>query len=417
MYRPYRFHHTPFTLKIQSVNQTRAHGLNLAMLQLHASLFDTRYNPFMKSTPSAPKSRLSPLSRTLLLSLGIHTLVIGSLWLTQTDYVPEPPTPETIDTTILPPPEVTPDDTATTSAPAVVKTPPVKEPTLPSKAAAKGTSNVVKNTEGNNQSDKGKVESEGANDHAPVGQTKGKDTEGNNPVTPPITPTTAAKEAPNGVPIAVKTLNSGYVVQYEASVDYITNGIGGSGKLIYNRTGDNTYTASLTAKAMGFGIEAKSTGEIRKDSLATTRFENKKIRPIGSARVNTFAASYPTQEIHFGSGGVQPLPYNTLYDFVSAIIYIQSVLQSGKTSGSFTINVARSSTIAPMIVQLGSMAIAKTDDGDFDAIPVSMNVQNSAIDTIKVWFVPEKQYRPLRIEVSLAGEKGKIVLVSRNSPN
>lgn len=215
--------------------------------------------------------------------------------------------------------------------------------------------------------------------------------------------------------LSAQALNRDYTIQYNTTTDFASTSIAGSGQLIYSRTGD-TYTATLSAKAMGFSIQEKSIGKIHKDSLATTRFESKRIKPFGPAKTSVVEINYNTQEISNGSD-IRPLPYNTVYDFVSAIIYIQGVLQSGTTSDQFTLNIIRGNSIAPMTVQLGSMATAKTDDGDFNAIPVSMNIQSSTISTIKVWFVLEKQYRPLRIEVSLTGGKGKIVLASRNSPD
>ena len=207
-----------------------------------------------------------------------------------------------------------------------------------------------------------------------------------------------------------------YAVMYEAKGEYKGFEAGGGGQLTFNTSGD-TYTASLKATAAGFGIEAISKGQIRSDTIAVEKFIEKATNLIGKARVKTFALRYETKEMHFGSGGVQELKHNVVYDYLSAIIYVQSFFQSGKTNASFTLPVARSSQIKDMRVQLGVAADVVTDDGTFTGIPVTFNIENGSIATIKAWFVPSKQYRPLRIEITFKDDKGYVNLVSRNSPD
>jgi hypothetical protein len=358
----------------------------------------------IKPAPSTHASRSSLLVSTL-----AHACVFGGLWFTATEFTPDAvQPPQTIDTTILPPPKPTPE----TPAPAIA---PVAKQSNASegKAAAKGMASQAKNSQGNNQSNNGKALSDGVAEQDKTGTGSGLGDAGENKGNQ-STPTQA--ELPSGVPAPVVIKDGGFTVRYEAKGEYKGFEAGGGGTLIFKKTG-TTYTASLKASAAGFGLDANSEGQIRSDTIAVERFTDKKTKLVGKARVNTLGVKYDTKEIHFGSGGVQELKHNVVYDYLSAIVYVQSFFQSGKTNASFTLPVARSSQIKDMLVQSGTAADVVTDDGTFTGIPVTFNIENGSIATIKAWFVPSKQYRPLRIEITFKDDKGYVNLVSRNSPD
>jgi hypothetical protein len=337
--------------------------------------------------------------------------VFGGLWFTATELTPDAvQPPQVIDTTILPPPEPTPE------TPAPVIAPVAKQSNAPEgKAAAKGMASKAKNSQGNNQNNDGKVLSDGASEQDKIGKASGLGDAGENKGNQ-TTPTQV--ELPSGVPAPV-VIDGGFTVQYEAKGEYKGFEAGGGGLLVFNKMG-GTYTASLKASAAGFGIEANSKGQIRSDTIAVEGFTDKKTRLIGKPRFNKLRVSYDTREIHFGSGTegkTLPLTHKTIYDYLSAIVYVQSFFQSGKTNASFTLPVARSRQISDMRIQSGPSADVVTDDGTFTGIPVMFNIENGSIATIKAWFVPSKQYRPLRIEITFKDEKGYVNLVSRNSPD
>ncbi|GHA74025.1 hypothetical protein GCM10009007_13980 [Formosimonas limnophila] len=357
----------------------------------------------IKLAPSKHASRSS-----LLVSALAHACVFGGLWFTATEFTPDAiQPPQTIDTTILPPPKPIPETPAPVIAP-VAKQSNASE----GKAAAKGMASQAKNSQGKNQNNSGKALSDGVAEQDKTGTGSGLGDAGENRgnQSPP-----AQAELPSGVPSPVK-INGGFTVKYEAKGEYKGFEAGGGGTLIFNKSGE-TYTASLEAKAAGFGIEATSKGQIRSDTIAVERFTDKKTKLIGKARVNTLGVDYATKEMHFGSRGVQELKHNVVYDYLSAIVYVQSFFQSGKTNASFTLPVARSSQISDMRIQSGAAAEVVTDDGTFTGIPVTFNIENGSIATIRAWFVPSKQYRPLRIEITFKDDKGYVNLVSRNSPD
>lgn len=305
--------------------------------------------------------------------------------------------PEVIEATILPPPEVVPAAQPIAPQPKVGAQP---KP-LPTKAQETHIASTAPAKDGKAEPNIAPSSGDGkppANDGQP-------------PITPPATTTT------NAVPIDAPIKDGGFVIKYDVFANYKGNEGGGGATFTFNRKGDQ-YSATLVSQASIAKFSAKSAGEVRDNTVATTDFKDGfsiKFLGMGNERAGTnFRAQYQTQQFHFGSNEVQPLPQSAVYDYLSAMVYIQAVLQKQRGQVSaLTLPIVKKSKIENANVQFAAQERLSTYEGAFQAIPATIIIPSSSIQGFKMWFVPEKNYRPLQIEITF--KTGKALLISRES--
>ena len=295
----------------------------------------------------------SPLRRTLIASALLHTAVAATLWLSVTDYVVDAvKPPEVIDTTILPPPEVV----TKAPAPAITEKP---KHTAQGKASAKGTQSAIKTENGENTANNGQANSAGLNNKADqTGDSTGQGVAGEDNG---AQDTANATELPSGVPIKVAVKDGGFNMLYDAKILYNGSTFGGGGSLVFVKKGAG-YEASLSAKASGFGISATSLGEIRSDTIAAVRFNERILIPIVKDKFHQFVVDYPNNQWSPGTGGesgIKPLGFKSVQDYLSAIIYVQAVLQSHKQTSSITMPIIKRSSVEQMTVHFGAQITSK----------------------------------------------------------
>lgn len=222
------------------------------------------------------------------------------------------------------------------------------------------------------------------------------------------------------VTVSPKTLHD-FQIQYEASVVKGDIEADGTATLTFNRD-QNTYTANLAAKASIGKFTAYSEGELRDNTPATTSFrDGRAIQFLGMGKERTgsnFKIDYSTKEIYFnGSGGVQPLAYPVIYDYLSAIIYLQGLLQQhpeqARAGNSLQLPIGKRTAVELATVSFKPVERVSTYEGVFEAHPASIKIPSGSVYSIDLWFVPEKDYRPLMIELGFAS--GKVKLISRRS--
>ena len=305
--------------------------------------------------------------------------------------------PKVIEATILPPPEVVPAEEPIAPQPKVSAQP---KP-LPTKAQKTHIASTAPAKDGTAE----------PNIAPSSGDGKAPANDGQPPITPPATTTT------NTVPIDAPIKDGVFVIEYNVLANYKDSEVGGGATFTFNRNGDK-YSADLTTKASIANFHAASTGEVRDNTVATTAFNdgfNVKFLGMGKERSGTnFKAKYQTQQFHFGSNEVQPLPQNAVYDYLSAMVYIQAVLQKQRGQVSaLTLPIVKKSKIENANVQFAAQERLSTYEGAFQAIPATIIIPSSSIQGLKMWFVPEKNYRPLQIEITF--KTGKALLISRKS--
>ena len=371
----------------------------------------------------------------MLLSGALHGMALATLWFTASDIrTPEPTPPEVVDATILSTPSETQPKTEPERTPTVApretnlkadKTPRPVESTrvnnaskAPSKQASNDTTATSKDAK-NNTTDTTSATSQNNSSNESLNTannsgTSAAETGGNsNAVTkPPL----------NGVPVAVSPIG-GFQIEYDVTASKGSIEAGGGATLTFKRS-DGTYSADLSAKASIGGFSAHAEGEIRNDTLATTRFKDGRtisFLGMGKERAGSnFIISYPEKTINFGSAssGTSPLPYTVVYDYLSAIVYLQALLQQhpeqAQAGKHLQLPIGKRTTVEMATVTFKASERLSTAEGAFDgAVPASIQIPSGSIQSIDVWFVPEKKYRPLQIELGFTSGKAK--LISRKS--
>lgn len=135
---------------------------------------------------------------------------------------------------------------------------------------------------------------------------------------------------------------------------------------------------------------------------------------------SNFIISYPEKTINFGStsNGTSPLPYTVVYDYLSAIVYLQALLQQhpdqAQAGNHLQLPIGKRSTVEMATVTFKPSERLSTAEGAFEgAVPASIQIPSGSIQRIDVWLVPERKYRPLQIELGFTS--GKVTLISRKS--
>lgn len=332
--------------------------------------------------------------KTFTFSLLAHIALCAGLWFGASDLVAvEMPAPTVIDATILPPPAIE------SPKPALEKAP-----------AAPASDKNISTTK---QEDKPSIAPATSNDK-PASKATSTPAVGGNDNT--ASKAASAPAVVKSTPIDAPIKDGGFQIKYDVSANYKGMDAAGGAVFTFSRTGA-TYKAVLSSKASVAKFNAISEGEIRDNTVATTRFSDGRTIVGREQGGSNFGVDYVERKMSFGtsSGTVSPLVYDTVYDYLSAMVYIQALLQSkqGQVS-SLQLPIGKRSTIEMARVTFESPEHLSTMEGAFeDAIPATIVISSGSIKSIKMWFVPAKKYRPLQIEIGFGS--GNVRLISRES--
>ena len=354
------------------------------------------------------------------LSLSIHGSLIALLWSAPSLPIntPEVAPPESIDATILPPPpaeEKAPDKTAA-ATPAVpapsAHTPassPAKTATADKQPAPAPSGTPQANTSASNAAN---------GTQASAGQPDGKGGAGTG-----ANGTGASKKLSAGAPVAVAP-SGGFQIDYDLDASGANNAnASGGARLIFNRKGDR-YVADLSAKASTLFLTAKinghSEGVVRSNTLASERFSDTIDLPGGKwDKQSSFVVNYDTHQVTFtnkGNTSEQALEQDALFDYVSAMAYLQAGFQQGQLNagqGAISLPIGKRQEVAQARITIGDYEHISTKETAADAIPTNIAINSGSIKFIRVWFVPDKKFLPLKMEIGV--DDKTIVLLSRSS--
>ena len=354
------------------------------------------------------------------LSLSIHGSLIALLWSAPSLPIntPEVAPPESIDATILPPPpaeEKAPDKT-TAATPAVpapsAHTPassPAKTATADKQPAPAPSGTPQANTSASNAAN---------GTQASAGQPDGKGGAGTG-----ANGTGASKKLSAGAPVAVAP-SGGFQIDYDLDASGANNAnASGGARLIFNRKGDR-YVADLSAKASTLFLTAKinghSEGVVRSNTLASERFSDTIDLPGGKwDKQSSFVVNYDTHQVTFtnkGNTSEQALEQDALFDYVSAMAYLQAGFQQGQLNagqGAISLPIGKRQEVAQARITIGDYERISTKETTADAIPTNIAINSGSIKFIRVWFVPDKKFLPLKMEIGV--DDKTIVLLSRSS--
>ena len=354
------------------------------------------------------------------LSLSIHGSLIALLWSAPSLPIntPEVAPPESIDATILPPPpaeEKAPDKT-TAATPAVpapsAHTPassPAKTATADKQPAPAPSGTPQANTSASNAAN---------GTQASAGQPDGKGGAGTG-----ANGTGASKKLSAGAPVAVAP-SGGFQIDYDLDASGANNAnASGGARLVFTRKGDR-YVADLSAKASTLFLTAKinghSEGVVRSNTLASERFSDTIDLPGGKwDKQSSFVVNYDTHQVTFtnkGNTSEQALEQDALFDYVSAMAYLQAGFQQGQLNagqGAISLPIGKRQEVAQARITIGDYEHISTKETAADAIPTNIAINSGSIKFIRVWFVPDKKFLPLKMEIGV--DDKTIVLLSRSS--
>lgn len=356
--------------------------------------------------PSTPRPR--PWWSTSL-SLLIHGGLIALLWSAPSLPIntPEVAPPESIDATILPPP------------PAEEKAPekPTHQPPAPSTRTASTPASAPKSNPGS--AEKTPTSAEGTQASG-TGQTDAKQADGKGNG---ANDGHDKKPLSAGAPVAVAP-SGGFQIDYDldASGSNSTVASGGA-RLVFNRKGDR-YVADLSAKASTLFLTAKinghSEGQVRNNTIASESFSDSIDLPGGKwDKQSSFVVDYPNRKVTFTNKGntfERTLEHDALFDYVSAMAYLQAGFQQGQLSaGQGTVNlpIGKREEVALARITIQDYERISTKETAAEAIPTTIAINSGSIKFIRVWFVPDKKFLPLKMEIGV--DDKTIVLLSRSS--
>lgn len=360
------------------------------------------------------------------LSVALHVVALVSLYGASSHVVAEKiPEPLVVDANILPPPP--PQPPIVRVAPEKVKAEPVPTPSVkkPNNPAAAPSKNQTADKPGAEK--KSGVDSVAAKNESEIAKGKeGKSesgaatTEGG--VAAAIAPSQLL-EGLKGASVDAPIRDGGFQIEYNLEIDFNGDTNEGGATFTFKKTnGGNNYEADLIGKVSLLKIGMHSEGEVRSNTLATTRFNGGGgVRGFKSRTGSSLVVEYATQRMTFGKEATQPLAYRAVYDYLSAMVFVQSVLQAkqGRIS-TMELPVAKTKEIKMAKVTFGAPERLSTHErngeagGVFDyAIPAVIAIDSGGLKSMKVWFVPAKNYRPLRIDLVFRDVTAK--LTSRQS--
>lgn len=356
----------------------------------------TAPQPHPESTPVGRKVRLpSRMPFGSVLSFFIHAAIVGVLWSAPTIPVtPEPPPPESIDATLLPPPTPTPAQVNTTpnSAPAPAPTP------APAASANPAASTPTPNNAaaGDNPMPSPQTSSQGV----------GTGGQGNS--------------LPKGNPINIAPPNRGFDVKYELTGTFKGFEAPGSARLSIRVNGEK-FSADLSARASGAAFTVHSGGSWRKDTIATENFNELMDMPWPfnkSDKQSSFTVNYAQRKVNFTNRGQayeRELTTDPLYDYLGAIAYLQAGFQSGALrsgQGRITLPIGKRQDIGTASIQINATTNGvSTYDGAHESIPVTISVDSTSIKAIHVWFMVDANYEPRKMHIIFGN--GEVTLLGR----
>ena len=348
------------------------------------------------------------------LSLTIHGTIIALLWSAPSLPIntPEVATPESIDATILPPPPaekpVEKPDTPPTPAPST-------HTGAPSAHSASSTPSAPKSaSDSTNSADKLSASADGTQAAGAGKSDTAQADKGNGG---------AKKPLPSGAPVAVEP-SGGFQIDYDLDASGANNAAASGGaRLVFSRKGDR-YVADLSAKASTLFLTAKinghSEGQVRNNTLATEKFTDSIDLPRGKwDKQSSFVVNYDARQVTFNNKGntfERTLEQDALFDYVSAMAYLQAGFQQGQLSagqGAINLPIGKREEVAQARITIGDYERISTKETAAEAIPTNIAINSGSIKFIRVWFVPDKKYLPLKMEIGV--DDKTIVLLSRNS--
>ena len=352
-------------------------------------------NPFRKKNTAAPNKPRTWWGTGL--SLLAHGTIVALLWAVPSIGIkpPEVPPPESIDATLLPPP---PKDSTTPGLPAQSST---------RAASVKNSSSSPKSTPAvQNDGALSSLDKKGTDDKA-ASNDKGNG-DGN------------AKKLPKGNPIGVPAPNRGFDVHYELAGKFKEFNAGGSAQLNIRVNGDQ-YSADLVARIKGgASFSTHSAGVWRSDTIATESFNELMDLPWPfnkNDKQSSFKVNYDTRKIHFVNRSVpydKDLTADPIYDYLSAIAFLQAGFQSGSIKaghGIINLPIGKRQDIGNAKISIGSAERTSTYDDAYNAIHANISVDSASVTSIEVWFAPEANYEPRKMHIIF--DKGEVTLLSR----
>ena len=105
-----------------------------------------------------------------------------------------------------------------------------------------------------------------------------------------------------------------------------------------------------------------------------------------------------------------------MFDYVSAMAYLQAGFQQGQLSagqGAINLPIGKREEVAQARITIGDYERISTKETAAEAIPTNIAINSGSIKFIRVWFVPDKKYLPLKMEIGV--DDKTIVLLSRSS--
>ena len=348
------------------------------------------------------------------LSLTIHGTIIALLWSAPSLPIntPEVVPPESIDATILPPPPaekpVEKPDTPPTPAPST-------HTGAPSAHSASSTPSAPKSaSDSTNSADKLSASADGTQAAGAGKSDTAQADKGNGG---------AKKPLPSGAPVAVEP-SGGFQIDYDLDASGANNAAASGGaRLVFSRKGDR-YVADLSAKASTLFLTAKinghSEGQVRNNTLATEKFTDSIDLPRGKwDKQSSFVVNYDARQVTFTNKGntfERTLEQDALFDYVSAMAYLQAGFQQGQLSagqGAINLPIGKREEVAQARITIGDYERISTKETSAEAIPTNIAINSGSIKFIRVWFVPDKKYLPLKMEIGV--DDKTIVLLSRSS--
>lgn len=349
------------------------------------------------------------------LSLTIHGTIIALLWSAPSLPIntPEVAPPESIDATILPPPPAEklaekPDTPPTPSTPAAT-------PSAHSAPSAPSTPSAPKSaSDSANSADKLSASADGTQAAGAGKSDTAQADKGNGG---------AKKPLPSGAPVAVEP-SGGFQIDYDLDASGANNAAASGGaRLVFSRKGDR-YVADLSAKASTLFLTAKinghSEGQVRNNTLATEKFTDSIDLPRGKwDKQSSFVVNYDARQVTFTNKGntfERTLEQDALFDYVSAMAYLQAGFQQGQLSagqGAINLPIGKREEVAQARITIGDYERISTKETAAEAIPTNIAINSGSIKFIRVWFVPDKKYLPLKMEIGV--DDKTIVLLSRSS--
>ncbi len=152
-------------------------------------------------------------------------------------------------------------------------------------------------------------------------------------------------------------------------------------------------------------LQYQSEGVFRDNLPAMNAFSSKLDVTSIAPRTHSVKVDYEKKQVVFSNYGndlVQELSQDRVLDLVSAIIYLRAGLQQGaiaRTPNRFTLPIAERNQIQNALVTIEQAESLSTSDFHGTAIPVTITLKDKNKQQMTIWFAPEADYLPLKIDL------------------